>query len=228
MFRKSFYAVLLSALVCGLLLLAGGCESLDKTASSTTQPAVTTTEQPTTTTGQPTPATTTEPVALGEDGWLLGMVLPSSVPAVMERLGDPDNIILPDLMKDPSPWPQQFQWVVRDDYTFSVLAEAYSDTTPDYEANIYCIVLRRDADVASPEVIDGMSLGITNRTEVEMSFGDQVTYSCIAERWEFDDTGTYVSSLSREQDGTYTFYMFDEDDVLVGLAQATYDLGGVD
>lgn len=221
MFRKSVYAVVLVVLVVGLLVFAGGCESLDKTASSTTQSTVGTTEQS-------TPATTTDPVALGEDGWLLGIVLPSSVPTVMEKLGDPDNIILPDLMKDPSPWPQQFQWIVHNDYTFSVLANAYSDTTPDYQAEVYCIVLRRDADVASPEVIDGMSLGITNRTEVEMSFGDQVSYSCIAERWEFDDTGTYVSSLAREQDGIFTFYLFDGEDVLVGIAQATYDLGGVD
>lgn len=230
MCRRSFCVATLGVLLVGSVVLAAACSDQSEISSLTTGAAVTTTEQPVTTTTEPeTTTTTTAAVALVEDGWLLGVALPSSVPEVVEKLGEPDEVGLPDLAKDPSPWPQQFRWkIAGGNYTFTILAEAYSDTTPDYEAKVYCTVLRRDADVASQEVLDGMSLGITNRAEVQMSFGDQVRSNDLATRWQFDDTGTYVSSLSRVQDGIFTFYLFDQEDVLVGLVQATYDLGGVD
>jgi hypothetical protein len=226
MSRNSLYVAVFSTLLVGILCLAGGCTT-QQAASTTTQQAVSTSEQEATTTALPT--TTLPPLALSADGWLMGVALPTTVSQVVDKLGEPSAVQLPDLEKDPSPWGQWFRWeVAGGDNTFSVLNEAYSDKTPDYKADVKVSVLRRDGDVVSPVVIDGVSLGKTTRSDVETIFGDKVKSSNLATRWQFDETGVYASCLVRKQGGIYTFYLFDQDDVLAGLAQATYDLGNVD
>lgn len=191
--------------------------------SSTTQPPVDTTEIEAATTS------TTVPPSLSADGWLLGVELPTKVSDVIAELGEPDTFELPDLEQDLSPWGQWFRWTVSDDdFTYSVLGDDYSDQVPDYDANVEVAVLRRDADVVSPALIDGVMLGLTTRAEIEASFGSAVQVSGLAERRQFDSTGIYASSLVREQDGLFTFYLFDDTGLLVGIAQATYDLGNVD
>jgi hypothetical protein len=220
MVRKSILVIVLFALLVAAVGIVAGCNE--------SEPAVSTTQQAVTTLPEAS-ATTAEPIVLTEGGWLMGISIPTSVPTVIERLGDPDSMLLPNLEEDPSPWPQQFRWEVGGgDYTFSVLADSYSDTEPDYAAEVYTSVLRLDGDVVSPELLDGVSLGGTTVSELQALLGDAVAVSEYFPVPQFDETGTYVSSMVSEQDGIFTFYLFNEEDVLAGIAQSTYDLGGVD
>ncbi len=178
---------------------------------------------------QATPVSESQHVPeLSRDGWLMGVALPTDVSTVVTALGDPTQVDLPDLEKDPSPWGQWFRWSISNAYTYSVLNGDYSDQTPDFEADVSASVLRYDGEGGSPVVIDGFSLGTTTRGDVERVLGGQLESSDLASRWQFDDTGAFKTSLVRESDDRYTFYLFDADGVLVGLAQATFDMGNVD
>lgn len=220
MSRKTICTTLFSVLLAvAAIVSACGGEAVSQTVQLTVD-----------TTGQEISSTTVESaVPLSEDGWLLGIALPSTVPQVTAKLGEPSSFDLPDLERDPSPWGQWFRWKVADnDFTYSVMTNDYSDQTPGYDADVHAAVLRRDADVVSPALFDGVRLGLTTRVEVEAGFGAAVQPSDLAERWQFDDTGTFTDCLVREEDGIFTFYLFDPNEVLVGIAQAINDLGTID
>jgi hypothetical protein len=227
-------------LLAAALGLAGGCAGPDDTDTAASQDDGQAAQQAAGTDEQPVPSDESTPAApltymremieagYVEDGWLLGIALPIVVSDVVDQLGEPTAVDLPD-PEDPSPWGQWFRWDVADGaYTYSALSDSYSSDAPDYAANFNVSVLRLDGTAASPALIDGVSLGRTTREDLEALLGDQLASSNLANRGEFDDTGAYASCLSRKQDDVFVFYLFDDDDVLAGLAQATFDIGNVD
>jgi hypothetical protein len=229
MSRRSFPMAACCVLLAAALGLAGGCAGPDDTDTAASQADIQAAQQAAGTDEQRVPSDESTPAApLYKDGWLLGIALPIVVSDVVDQLGEPTAVDLTNIEKDPSPWGQWFRWDVADGaYTYSALNDNYSDA-PDYAANFNVTVLRLDGTDSSPALIDSVSLGRTTREDLEALLGDQLASSDLATRWQFDDTGAYASCLSRKQDDVFVFYLFDDDDVLAGLAQATFDVGNVD
>jgi hypothetical protein len=210
MSRNLAYSAVLALLLVGLACLAVGCVDLQAEASTTVQ-AITTTLPPVTTTTLPPPD-------LSEDGWLMGVALGDTISSVIERLGEPTSVELPDLSEDPSTDGQSFSWTVGGgDYGFGVTSDGYDDQVVEYDAGVCESYLWVKGSAVSGDVIDGMALGKTTRSEVEDLFGSKVQPSDLGD-----------NCLVRHHSGRYIFYFFDHNDVLSQLAQTSYDPTMVD
>jgi hypothetical protein len=204
MSRDSARSAVLAALLVGLLCLTANCADL-KSATSTTQQAVTTTLPPVTTTTLPPPV-------LSEDGWLMGVALGDTISRVIERLGEPHSVGLPEPSEE-CPDRQLFSWLVGGgDYGFSVTSDSYDYDHADYRAEVCLMYLWVKGDAVSGDMIDSMALGKTTRAEVEELFGSKVQPS-----------GLGGDCLMRHHSGRYIFYFFDDNGVLREFGQTAYD-----
>lgn len=203
-----------------------GCDTAAPRASSSAGPPAESTP------ASATPVASDEPAAdapvLLQDGWLLGIAVPTDLASVISELGEPDSTELPEA-GDPSPWGQSFRWALAEGaYTYRVTTDDYSSDQADLGATVVVSELNISPGAERVETLFGFELGYTTAEEVEAELGDGLEPSELATRAEFDPDDRYQSSLVYEEHGLYTFFMFDAQSTLTGIVQATFDTGNVD
>lgn len=228
-------ALILVALVVAATVVVGGCNaptSGDEPIRQTSRDASGTLAEPAPESQPQAPpeAWDEEATILGvvNDGWLMGIALPTVVSRVVDRMGDPGAVELPDLEQDPSPWGQFFSWDGGGGLTFRVLGDGYSDRQPDYGATVRVSEIRAGQITQPVEVTHEAIIGQSTRADIERSLGTALEPSDLANRWQFDPGDVYRSSLVYRENDLFTFFMFDEAGVLVGVVQATFDIANSD
>ena len=211
--RRVRLGVLLALVICALL--ATGCTALnDGTRPSSAGPG---------------PDASREESVTPVSRVLLGERLPTTVEALESRYGRPATITRPS-PDDPSPWGQWLEWRQKDHTTIRALVDDYDTATTDSKAGVRYIELRAPQDPAEyPQDAElyGFMLGRSTMDEVFDGL-KRARPSMLHGRTELNPDGYYRATLKYERGGTYTYFFFGDSGVLVGEAQALFDLDAAD
>ena len=120
------------------------------------------------------------------------------------------KLSLPD-PDDPSPMGQWFFWQEDDKpYILSVLGDDYSQT-PNFKAKVRFIELNAHTKTVAVKTIFGFELNKTRLKYVKEKFGDSLINS---DRFDYK---IYTNSL-------WYYFNFDNDEILVKVAQSIFDV----
>jgi hypothetical protein len=158
---------------------------------------------------------------------ILGVSLPTDMRTLIAVLGPPDEVELPlPLASEPSPRGQWFRWNPGAKYnTVIALGGDYSPTKPNFRAGVGLLAMRANKRGVVTETIHGFELNRTTRGEVEQSLVG-LAPSTLAERDLLCEGKYFRSALQFMKHDIYTYFLFDADERLVGVAQAAFYVDG--
>lgn len=157
---------------------------------------------------------------------ILEIRIPTAISILENQFGQPNSIELPD-ENDPSPWGQWFEWSRPDGSTLRALADDYDPASANHHADVRLIEIRAPERNRTTRTIHGFALNHTKRTDVEKSLGS-LQQSSLHERSELDVNDVYRDSVKIENDGLYTYFLFESDGHLIGVVQASLDMDYAD